>query len=122
MSRSAQEFKDEFLKSKIGIVGIGILLILIVISILVIIVIPVDTFKEWNNPGSWISYPKVAIPGWVNLFLSEKIPEHKILNSPKINDIVSEDMAVTYHQFGVNFDYDMMIFQMISFTSFLQSM
>ncbi|MCE9653216.1 MAG: ABC transporter permease [Nitrosarchaeum sp.] len=106
MRSTAQEIKEEFLKSKIGIVGIGILLILIVISILVVIVIPVDTFKEWNNPGSWISYPKVAIPGWVNLFLSEKIPEHKILNSPKINDVISDDMAVTYHQFGVNFDYE----------------
>ena len=101
-----KEIKDEFLKSKIGIAGIGILLILICISILVMIVIPVDTFKEWNNPGSWISYPKVAIPGWVNLFLSEKIPEHKILNNPKINDVTSDDMAITYHQFGINFDYD----------------
>jgi len=105
-SATPQEIKDEFLKSKIGITGIGILLVLICISVFVVIVIPVDTFKEWNNPGSWISYPKVAIPGWVNLFLSEKIPEHKILNTPKINDVISDDMAVTYHQFGVNFDYD----------------
>ena len=36
------------------------------------IVIPVETFKEWNNPSSWISYPKVAIPARVNLFLNEK--------------------------------------------------
>jgi len=105
-SITPQEIKEEFLKSKIGIAGIGILLVLICISVFVVIVIPVDTFKEWNNPGSWISYPKVAIPGWVNLFLSEKIPEHKILNAPKINDVVSEDMAITYHQFGINFDYD----------------
>ncbi|HSB83811.1 MAG TPA: ABC transporter permease [Nitrosarchaeum sp.] len=105
-STTSQEIKKEFLKSKIGIAGIGILLALICISVFVVIVIPVDTFKEWNNPGSWISYPKTAIPGWVNLFLSEKIPEHKILNTPKINDAVLDDVAVTYHQFGVNFDYD----------------
>jgi len=105
-SGTPQEIKKEFLKSKIGITGVGILLVLICISIFVVIIIPVDTFKEWNNPSSWISYPKVAVPGWINLFLSEKIPEHKILNTPKINNAVSDDMAVTYHQFGVNFDYD----------------
>jgi len=101
-----QDIKNEFLKSKIGIAGIAILLILISISIMVVIVIPVDTFREWNNPGNWISYPKVAVPVWINLFLSEKIPEHKILKMPKINDVVTDDIAVTYHQFGVNFDYD----------------
>ena len=105
-SATPQDIKNEFLKSKVGIAGIAILLILISVSILVMIVIPVDTFREWNNPGSWISYPKVAIPVWTNLFLSEKIPEHKILNQPKINDFTTEDTSITYHQFGVNFDYD----------------
>ena len=94
-SITPQEIKVEFLKSKIGIAGIAILSILIFTSVIVVVVIPVDTFKEWNNPGNWISYPKVAIPVWINLFLSEKIPEHKILN--------------------------MMTSQMISFMNFLQN-
>jgi len=71
-SITPQEIKAEFLKSKIGIAGIAILSILIFTSVIVVVVIPVDTFKEWNNPGNWISYPKVAIPVWINLFLSEK--------------------------------------------------
>jgi len=100
------EIKEEFFKNKIGIAGIIILSILILTSIIAVITIPVETFKEWNNPGSWISYPKVAIPVWVNLFLSEKIPEHKILESPKINYDTAENISVTYHQFGINFDYD----------------
>jgi peptide/nickel transport system permease protein len=77
-SITPKEIKEEFFKNKIGIVGIIILSSLILTSIIAIVVIPVETFKEWNNPGSWISYPKVSIPIWVNLFLSEKIPEHKI--------------------------------------------
>jgi len=104
-SITPQEIKAEFLKSKIGIAGIAILSILIFTSIIVVVVIPVDTFKEWNNPGNWISYPKVAIPVWINLFLSEKIPEHKILNTPNVNYDVSGDTSITSHQFGVNFDY-----------------
>jgi len=85
MSNTTQEIKNEFIKSKIGIAGISILLILIIISIIAVVIIPVETFKGWNNPDKWISYPKVAQPGWINLFSSEKIPEHQILNTPHIN-------------------------------------
>jgi peptide/nickel transport system permease protein len=105
-SITPQEIKAEFFKNKIGVTGIGILSILIITSIIVIVVIPIDTFKEWNNPESWISYPKVAIPVWVNLFLSEKIPEHKILNTPNVSNDVTSDISIVSHKFGVNFDYD----------------
>lgn len=105
-SITPQEIKKEFLKSKIGIAGVSLLSILIIISIAVIIIIPSDTFREWNNPENWISYPKVAIPVWVNLFLSEKIPEHKILDTPNINYFKSKDTTVVSHQFGINFEYD----------------
>ena len=55
-SISPQEIKHEFLKSKMGITGISILSILIMTSLIAIIIIPVETFQEWNNPGSWILY------------------------------------------------------------------
>ena len=106
MSSSVQEIKQEFLKSKIGIAGIVILLSLIIISIITVVVIPVETFKGWNNPDSWISYPRVAQPSWINLFLSEKIPEHQILNAPHINYDTSGNITLVSHQFGVNFEYD----------------
>ncbi len=106
MSISPQDIKNEFLKSKMGMTGIGILTILISISIIAIIAIPSETFSEWNNPSSWISYPKVAIPGWVNLFLIEKIPEHKILDDPIEKVKTSGDISLISHQFGFNFDYD----------------
>ncbi len=51
---SSAEIKQEFLRSKMGLAGIGILGILILVSIISVILIPIDTFKEWNNPGSWI--------------------------------------------------------------------
>ena len=105
-SISPQEIKQEFLKSKTGIAGIIILLSLISISIIAIITIPVETFQEWNNPEKWISYPKVATPVWVNLFMIEKIPEHEILDSPNIQTNSNGELFLTSHQFGVNFDYD----------------
>ena len=69
-----------------GIAGVSILATLIIISIVAVVAIPNETFSQWNNPSSWISYPKIAIPVWVNLFLVEKIPEHKILDTP--NEII----------------------------------
>ena len=105
-SISPQEIKQEFLKSKMGIAGIIILSILIATSIIAIITIPVETFQEWNNPGSWISYPKVAIPIWVNYFMTEKIPEHKIYDTPNIQTNSNGEIILTSHQFGVNFDYE----------------
>ena len=101
-----QEIKQEFIKSKMGIVGITILSILVITSVITIISIPVETFQEWNNPGNWISNPKVAIPIWVNIFMIEKIPEHKILENPNIEKISIEGVNLTSHHFGLNFDYD----------------
>ena len=105
-SVTPNEIKKEFLKSKIGIAGIAILTILISISIITTITIPVETFQEWNNPGSWITYPKTAIPIWVNLFLIDKIPEHKILTEPKIATISNDEINLSSYQFNVNFNYD----------------
>ena len=105
-SVSPSEIKNELLKSKIGIAGIGILVVLVAISIGAIIIIPVETFQQWNNPQSWIFYPKTAIPAWVNWFMFEKIPEHKILDKPNVNTLSLDEISVVSHQFHVNYVYD----------------
>ena len=105
-SITPQEIKQEFFKSKVGITGIVILGILITTSIIAIITIPIETFQEWNNPGNWISYPKVAVPIWVNMFMVEKIAEHKILEDPNIQTDIQGEIFRTSHQFGLNFEYD----------------
>ena len=103
---TSQDIKTEFFKSKMGIAGIVILAILILTSVVTIVAIPVETFQEWNNPGSWITYPKAATPVWVNLFLMEKIPEHKILKDPKINDFSNNEINLSSYQYNFNFEYD----------------
>ena len=100
-----EEIKNEFLKSKIGIAGIIILLVLILISLAAIIFIPLDTFKEWNNPENWISLPKTALPAWVNFFILEKIPEHKIFNEPIEIKNSHNTISLTTHQFNFNYNF-----------------
>ena len=104
-SIDSSELKREFMKSKTGLIGIGILSSLVIVSLIAATTIPIDTFKQWNNPNSWISYPKAAMPIWVNYFLEDKIPEHIIIENPSA--ITKKDViSVTSHQFTIEYMYD----------------
>ena len=105
-SITPQDIKREFFRSKMGIAGIIILGMLIITSIITIIIFPVETFQEWNNPNSWMTYPKTAIPVWVNLLVFEKIPEHKILMNPNIEKKSNQEINLSSYQFSFNFEYD----------------
>ncbi len=105
-SITPDEIKREFIKSKIGMIGIGILATLITISIIAALLIPVETFQEWNNPSSWIEFPKASAPAWVNLLSIEKIPEHKIIEEYFTSQKTIRDVTVFTQQFNLNFDYD----------------
>lgn len=104
-SVTLNEIRKEFLKSKIGIAGIIILCGLVLISIIAAVTIPVDTFKQWNNPGSWIFYPKTASPAWLNFFSSEKIPEHKIIEAIPKKD-TNKELTISSQEFYVKYNYD----------------
>ena len=102
---STADIKREFTKSILGMTGIAILIGLIIISVVAVITIPVSTFQEWNNPEKWLTYPKTSIPIWVNYFMPEKTPEHKILES-QISQSRSDNVFLTSQQFFVNFEFD----------------
>ena len=106
MSLSVNQIAQEFSRNKIGLVGIGILVLLFAMSALAVIIFPVQTFKEWNNPVSWITYPKSALPAWVNYFLPEKIPEHKILKNPQATTQTIGEISLISHRFDVDYNYD----------------
>ncbi|MGI0087468.1 MAG: ABC transporter permease [Nitrosotalea sp.] len=105
MSFSTKEIWKEFSSNGIGMAGVGILVILFCMSIAAFIVIPAETFKEWNDPASWLTYPKSALPVWVNYFLSHKIPEHMILK-PQESYQKSNNVSVVTDVFAVDYEYD----------------
>ena len=105
MSFSTKEIWKEFSSNSIGLVGIGILVVLFCMSIAAFIAIPTETFKEWNDPASWLTYPKSALPVWVNYFLSDKIPEHMILK-PQESYQHSGNVSVVTDVFTVDYEYD----------------
>ena len=112
------QIKHEFVRSRIGMAGICILGVLIGISVFTIVGIPQETLKQWNNPTSWILYPKAAMPLWVNYLQDERIPEHQIIKEYSVHDVkpsqqmdVTENKKSTPHllvktiQHDLNFDY-----------------
>lgn len=105
MSFSARGIWHEFSHSKIGMTGIVILGILFLMSIVAFVTIPVENFKTWNDPASWLLYPKSAQPAWINYFQSEKIPEHLILQ-PQSSSQQLGSVYVLTDSFAVNYLYD----------------
>ena len=101
-----KEIFHEFSKSKIGLAGIGILGMLFALSVIAVITIPVDTFKEWNDPSSWINYPKTSQPAWINYFSSEKIPEHKILTNPQTSSLTTGEISIISQYYVIDYSYD----------------
>jgi len=100
------EIKAGFVKSKIGLVGAGILLCLILVSALTAVFVPVDTYKQWNNPASWTAFPKSALPSWVNFFSEKKMPEHQIINTPQTILQEGSSVFVTVQKFETDYNYD----------------
>ncbi len=103
--KTSRDIQKEFLKSKIGLAGIFILLTLIAVSIFAVISIPSETFQHWNNPEKWVSYPKTSVPSWVNIFMMEKIPEHKIFKPENIT-LEQNQVFLTSQQFRFNYIFD----------------
>lgn len=106
MSFSSKEIWYEFSKNKIGLVGIGILVILFAMSAVAVVTIPLETFKEWNDPASWLTFPKSALPAWVNFFLVEKMPEHMILQNPQVVSQNVGEIFLTRNIFSIDYNYD----------------
>ena len=95
----------EIISNRMGLAGTIILAALIITSVATITLIPLETLQEWNNPKSWISHPKTAVPAWVNIGLSEKIPEHLILDEPEVSVSRDGPLEAVTHRFEVPYGY-----------------
>jgi peptide/nickel transport system permease protein len=103
---SAAEIKASFLKNKTGLVGIGILGLLLLICALTAVFVPLDTYKQWNNPASWTAFPKSALPAWVNYFSEKKIPEHQIIDASQTILQKKDASNVILQKFEVDYQFD----------------
>ncbi|MEO9295555.1 MAG: ABC transporter permease [Nitrososphaera sp.] len=104
---SRKEIVGEFRRSKSGIAGITILAGLLLMTAYSLIAIPLDSFRQWNNPNFWIDNPKSAAPAWTNL-LGTKAAEHVVLRmqDAKVSESVEEGVRTVVHSYSVNVNFD----------------
>src|ERR687886_2577153 len=100
------DFMRQFLRLKSGVAGVAILLFLIALSLYAAIAIPLESFKQWNNPNYWIKYPKAATPGWINFFSPTKEPEHLILRNAVVKKGLDEGVTTLSYSYRFAFNYD----------------
>ena len=102
------DFLNKFRRSKSGIAGVTILFLLIGMSVYAAAAVPLDSFRQWNNPNYWIKYPKSAMPAWTNIFTSKKQPEHLIKDDAIVTGGGSyqgvKNITYTY-KFAFNYDF-----------------
>src|ERR671920_1909347 len=103
-------FMSEFLRSKSGIAGVIILASLIIITLFAILAIPLESFRQWNNPNYWIDYPKAAAPQWTNIgIFGPKQFEHLMmtLDDASITTIpIVDNIRTEIHSYTLDFPYD----------------
>jgi peptide/nickel transport system permease protein len=100
------DLSASILKSRVGMSGIGILACLVLVSAFTIAFVPLDTYKQWNNPSAWTSFPKSALPSWVNFFLVKKIPEHQMLENTQTTVQTGQDARVMTQSFETDYFFD----------------
>ena len=105
--RLATDLISRFIALKSGLAGIAILFLLIAVSTYAITAVPLDSFRQWNNPNYWIRYPKSAMPAWTNIFSSKKQPEHLILDHAVVTNGFDQGVKnITYtYTFAYNYDF-----------------
>src|SRR5919198_4546593 len=89
---SRSEILQQFRRSKSGIAGAAILFGLILMTIYAAVAVPLESYRQWNNPNFWIDTPKSAAPAWTNL-LGPKMPEHIVKTAKDAAGSVSTDGA-----------------------------
>jgi peptide/nickel transport system permease protein len=96
----------QFWRLKSGVAGVIILLFLIALSLYAAVAVPLESFKQWNNPNYWIKYPKAAMPSWINVFSPTKEPEHLILRNAVIRKGLEEGITTLNYSYKLTFNYD----------------
>jgi peptide/nickel transport system permease protein len=102
----SSDFLKHLKRSKSGVAGLTIILFLLGISVYAAAAVPLDSFRQWNNPNYWIKYPKSAMPSWINFFVPKKLSEHLILKNPAISRESDQGLKTTRLSYKFNFDYD----------------
>jgi peptide/nickel transport system permease protein len=76
-------------------------------TIYAVVAIPLESFRQWNNPNFWINQPQSAMPVWVNM-LGLNLPEHLIMSGKDADktSLLEDGVRIESHSYNFNFNYD----------------
>ncbi len=106
---SRKEIVTAFRHSKAGMAGVVILLILLLLSLYAAVGVPLESYKQWNNPNYWLDNPAHAAPAWTNIgVFGPKSAEHIIVPSSaaSVSESVSDGIRVVTYSYRINFAYN----------------
>jgi peptide/nickel transport system permease protein len=104
---SGSEIAREFRRSKSGLLGAAILAGLLLMTVYSVVAIPLESFRQWNNPNFWIDQPKAAAPAWTNLF-GAGLPEHIIMrmDDAQVSESSEDGVRTVTHSYSVDVNFD----------------
>jgi peptide/nickel transport system permease protein len=103
---SVKEVARLLVHSKAGLAGALILLFLILLSIYAVAAVPLEYYKQWNNPIFWQDYPKTAAPAWTNT--DGGLVKHTILTASDAQKSETNDQGIrtVKYSWKIDFNYD----------------
>ncbi len=109
-SRVKGVFK-QLLLYRSALIGLAIILVLVGISVYTIFAIPYDEAVRLWRAGEqhWLSNPRNALPSWVNLFSSKKLPETIVLDTSEPKPGASKVIVPVLERFSqvrIDFSFD----------------
>jgi peptide/nickel transport system permease protein len=104
---SRKEITRKFIHSRGGLAGTMILLSLLLISIYAAVAVPLESYKQWNNPTFWQDYPKTVAPAWTDGF-GGSMTKHTVLafaDSVKSESNIQGVRTASY-SWKIDYNYD----------------
>ncbi len=78
--KAVREVLQEFLRRKIGLLGLVMLIIFVAIAIMAPVLAPINP-SDYRSPTAWVEYPKGVPPEWIALFSTKKPAKHIVLKN-----------------------------------------
>lgn len=115
MSSRIKQFFNQLFFYKSAAIGLAIIFILVGISVYTIFAVPYNEATRLWRAGElhWLDNPRNAMPSWINIFSSKKMPETIILDTSKSQPGASkaiiqaaEKFSKIRIDFSFNYQYD----------------
>jgi len=101
-----KEFFNEFIKVRIGIIGLVIIALFLILLILEPYILPYkETNKRWRDIKYWEDNPVGAPPVWVQTFSKIKKPKTEFIKKYEIEETNENGLIYRNYYFDYNFKY-----------------